>query len=193
MPLIRKDAQPAKPAATVAAAAADTRWAEARESRDVPQLAAALVTEADPRVREAILTSLVHVGNGAAVHAVLPQLRSDDASLRTAALDALCAMAPAVAEHLPSLLQDADPDVRLLICEVARHLPEPEATKLLCGVLDREDQANVCASAVEVLAEVGGAEALPALAACAARFADDPFLGFAIRAAVDRIGAQTRG
>ena len=45
-------------------------------------------------------------------------------------------------------------------------------------------------SAVEVLAEVGGAEALPALARCAERFRGTPFLEFSIKVAADRIRAQ---
>ena len=36
-------------------------------------------------------------------------------------------------------------------------------------------------------AEVGDPPAMPALAACAQRFRDSPFLGFAIRTATDRI------
>ena len=56
-------------------------------------------------------------------------------------------------------------------------------------ILATESQANVCAAAVEVLAEVGGPELLPALAECAARFPDDPFLAFAVQVASERIGS----
>lgn len=197
MPLIRKEPPGGPPAAEAAAKAAgdlrhgprDARWSAARGCGDVRLLAEALGTEDDAGVREAIFTSLVRIGGEAAVEAVLPHLRSDDAGVRTGALDALRAMAPATAAHLPGLLHDADPDVRLLICEVARNLPGPLASHLLCAVIETEREANVCAAAVEVLAEVGGPDALEPLRACAARFGDEPFLVFAIRAALERIGA----
>ena len=122
----------------------------------------------------------------------MPCLRSDDASLRTGALDALRAMPRrAVAPHLPRLLADPDADVRLLSCELVRDLPAERGQRGCCAICStRETETNVCAAAVEVLAEIGGPEALPALARCAERFADDPFLAFAIKVATDRIGAQ---
>jgi len=46
---------------------------------------------------------------------------------------------------------------------------------------------NVCAGAVDVLAEAGDASALPALGRCAARFPGEIFLGFAIRVATQRL------
>ena len=90
---------------------------------------------------------------------------------------------------MPRLLADPDSDVRLLSCELVRGLPEGEANRLLCDLLERETEKNVCAAAVEVLAEIGRPEALPALARCAERFAGDPFLAFGIKVATDRIGA----
>ena len=119
-----------------------------------------------------------------------PDLRSDDSQLRAAALDALRAMPAATRDHLPQLLHDADPDVRLLACDLVRGQPAAEAGRLLGEVLARDSEANVCAAAVEVLAETGGPGLLPLLAQCAARFPDDPFLAFAIRVAGERLGAQ---
>lgn len=146
--------------------------------------------EHEPRVREAILTSLARIGTPECAEAVLPSLRSDDSQLRTASLDALRAMPPATGVHLPRLLRDADADVRLLACDLVRSQPAAQAGSLLGEVLSHESEANVCAAAVEVLAETGGPELLPLLAQCAARFPDDPFLAFAIRAAGERLGGQ---
>jgi hypothetical protein len=172
----------------------DERWAAARAAANVDggakALAAALQTENDARVREAIFTSLARIGTPESANQLLPLLRSDDAQLRTGALDALRLMPEALRELLPTLLQDRDSDVRLLSCELARTLPGETATALLCGLLAGEQQVNVCAAAVEVLAEVGNASALPMLAECGRRFADAPFLGFAIKIAADRIKSQ---
>ena len=65
-----------------------------------------------------------------------------------------------------------------------------EASRLLGELIERELNANVCAAAIEVLAETGTAASLPILEQCAIRFSDEPFLAFAIRTARDRIGSR---
>jgi HEAT repeat protein len=202
MPLIRKaDDRPPPSAPTLEEAAAllaggdaDARWHGARALGGIAggarTLAAALGRETDPRVREAIFTSLVRIGDDGCIDAMVRALRSDDANLRSGALDALRATPGAAGARLPALLADADPDVRLLACELGRDLPSDEATRLLSALLDREAEANVCAAAVDVLAEIGDAQALPALGRCGARFGDQPFLRFAIDAAARRIGSE---
>jgi HEAT repeat protein len=202
MPLIRKDAQGAAPdqAPDVLKAlndpSPDLRWAAARtlatQPGGVAALGAALPEEVDPRVRETILTALARSGSPDAIDAMLPCLRSDDAGLRTGVLDALVAIPAQVEARLATLLADPDPDVRLLSCELARALPAAVASALLAALIDRDAEINVCAAAVEVLAEVGLPSALPALERCAKRFPTEPFVAFAIRIAAQRIGTQRR-
>jgi HEAT repeat protein len=72
-------------------------------------------------------------------------------------------MPAAVKPRVRQLLHDPDPDVRLLACDLARALPSADANSLLCELLESEDSANVCGVAVDVLAEAGTAECLPAL------------------------------
>ncbi|HEX4367783.1 MAG TPA: HEAT repeat domain-containing protein [Rhodopila sp.] len=202
MPLVRRDtaAVPASETddrdhlALLAGGSVDERWSAARSAATLPggveALGAALRIETDARVRTAIFTSLAHVASPACVDAVLPWLRVDDADLRTGALDALRAMPGAVLPRLPGLLEDADTDVRILSCEIARCLAPAEATRLLCDLLDREADANVCAAAVDVLAEIGQVGAEPALRRCAERFPDETFIGFAVKVALRRVGIQ---
>lgn len=204
MPLVRKGGDsPVRSAGGGEAAAdkllsgtSDERWAAARALSGHPEavtaLGGALGSETDPRVREAILTGLARVGTPESAAVVAPLIRSDDAAVRTGAIDALRAMPRALSAHLDGLLSDPDADVRLLACDLARELPAPEATRLLADLLARETEANVCAAAVEVLADCGTAEALPALAVCAERCAGAPFLVFSLKVAGDRIRAQTR-
>jgi HEAT repeat protein len=202
MPLIRREA-PKAPAAPIDWAkladalengSDDERWTAARSAGESAEglsiLKDALSREATPRIREAIFTSLARIRTPESAEAVLPYLASDDANLRAGALDALRAMPAATAFHLARVLGDNDPDVRLLACELARNQPSEDASRLLGGLLATESQANVCAAAVEVIAEVGGPELLPVLAECAARFPDDPFLAFAVQVASERIGSQ---
>jgi HEAT repeat protein len=173
----------------------DDRWAAARAAADCPDAAQALgdavARERNPRVREAIFTSLSRIGTAESIEALLPLLRSDDSALRTGALDALRAMKSLVQPYVAQLIHDQDSDVRLLACELVRVLPGEDASGLLCALLDSEREANVCASAIEVLAEVGGPDALPALARCEERFSTTPFLVFSIRITADRIRSQS--
>ena len=121
----------------------------------------------------------------------MPLLGSDDASLRTGAVDALRAMPEVVSEHLPKLLSDPDSDVRIQSCEIARGLPSDEASRILCVLLTQETEPNVCTAAIDVLTEVGTADAVPALKKCAERFTGMPFMAFAIQVATDRILSQS--
>jgi hypothetical protein len=201
MPLIRKPPDKAAPSgqpddlsAGLSSASADIRWMAARDAagrRDsVPDLAAALARESDARVRGAIFTALTRIATPQSAAAALLYIRSDDAGLRTGALDALRAMPELTKLHLAQLLADPDNDVRLLACDLARVMTGSEAPQLLSSLLERETHANVCAAAVEALAEIGDASTVPSLTRCAARFPNDPFLLFAIQAASDQLSRQ---
>jgi len=107
-------------------------------------------------------------------------------------LDALRAMPAVAAEHLSQLLDDSDPDVRLLACEIARALPTGDASRVLGELIEKETNSNVCSAAIEILAETGDVASLPILARCAARFPNDPFLTFAVKTASGRIGSSER-
>lgn len=197
MPLVRGNKGPASDSGSAThrtaldSPEAQSRWTAARglsgDIDAVPALAAALGRERVPRVREAIMTALMRVGNRASVEALLPYLRSQDAALRAAAIEALQALPEAIAPFMASLLSDSDFDVRLLATELARNMNAPEATRLLCGLIEREQHPNVCAAAIDVLTEVGTPEAVPSLQKCAVRFAETPFLPFAISVAIARV------
>ena len=196
MPLIRSTPNSTPPideptGVNLRSPSADSRWAAARAAEDNPDsvaaLAEALGCETDMRVREAIFTALARIGTPECVDAVLPYLRSDDASLRTAAIDVLRVVPKSTGARLVELFADPDSDVRLLSCELARSVDGTEAQRLLISLIETDKEPNVCAAAIEVLSEIGDAAALPPLARCQARFPDDPFIAFAVRAASDRL------
>jgi HEAT repeat protein len=181
--------------AALGSADAESRWAAARalagRSDEVPVLAAALAAETVPRVREAIMTALMRIGDDASVKIIVPYLRSQDAGLRAAAVDTLQSLPEAIAPLIRTLFGDSDSDVRLLATELTRNMEAREATRLLCDLIEHEQHPNVCAAAIDVLAEVGTSDALPVLERCAVRFAATPFLPFAVSVAIARItGAQ---
>lgn len=203
MPLVRKPSEQPRPddpsVVDLAAALADPdptkRWAAVRaaggRAESVPILANALSHETEAQVREAIFTALTRIGSSDSVFVILPHLRSDDASLRTGAMDALGAAPDVIRKHLPHLLRDPDPDVRILACDLARIANDRDALALLCELLENDPEANVCGAAVDVLAEIGNANVVDALNACAARFPADPFLSFAVRTTLVRLSEQS--
>jgi HEAT repeat protein len=88
---------------------------------------------------------------------------------------------------MASLFGDADTDVRILATELARNMPAEDATRVLCGLLEHEQHPNVCAAAIDVLAEVGTRDAIPFLQACAKRFSCTPFVPYAASIVIARI------
>lgn len=202
MPFVKREMPTSTPAAPVAddvtaqiAALADRdadrRWGAARalggRAEAVPALASALQTEPTSRVREAIMTALMRVGDEASVKVLLPYLRAQDAGHRAAAIEALGSLPEAIEPFMAALFRDPASDVRILATELVRNMPAAEATRLLCGLLVSEQHANVCASAIDVLAEVGTRDAIPVLEMCGRRFGAVPFLPFAVSAAIAQI------
>jgi HEAT repeat protein len=152
-------------------------------------LAARLEVEPEPSVREALFGSLVDIGGALAANLVAPLLRSADAGLRGGAIVALKDLADDAAPVLDALLGDPDPDVRILAIEVTRAWPSALALPRLRRVIEHDPHVNVCGAAVDVATEVGTDELVAALVGLRARFANEPFLLFAVDIACSRIDA----
>lgn len=170
--------------------AQERRWA-ARDLVVHPEAVSALgdhlARETESQVREAIFTTIAALSSAQSVQALLPMLRSEDAQLRNGAIEALTQMPQAVGPCMQALLDDPDPDVRIFTVNLLGDLKHPDINTWLIKVLTRDEHINVVAAAVEVVAEVGTPEAVPALQAAVQRFAQDPFLGFAADVAIERI------
>ncbi|GIF18398.1 HEAT repeat protein [Actinoplanes tereljensis] len=137
-----------------------------------------------PAVRDAMLTTLaVHdtdrVAAGLAVH-----LASDDAGLRTAAAEALATMPISVPALVPRLLEDPDPDVRVMTAIVLADLPHPESLTWLAVLIKDDPHPNVVATAIDALLPSLGPEHRELLEGAVRRFPDDPFLRFTVEAAL---------
>ena len=178
MPLVRRDPPP--PTISATASTPDRQ-------RDADDLGFDLGTEKDPRARETLLATLVAIADPSAAVALARHLRSEDAGLRNACIEALQSMPAAAGSVLPGLLSDPDPDVRILATEIVRTQPTGPANGWLAGLLDVETHPNVCGAAVEVLAEVGTPDAIPALLAARTRFASEAFLPLAIDTVLARL------
>ena len=166
------------------------RWA-ARDLTDCPDASSALASrlqrEDDEAVREIILTTLTSLGDEVAVAGLVECLRSEEASLRNEAIEAMKQLPDEVAPIMLGLLADADPDVRIFAVNLLESLRHPEVESWLITVIESDPQLNVCATAVDLLGEVGSAAAREPLLRLKARYADEPYIQFATDLALKRI------
>jgi hypothetical protein len=88
---------------------------------------------------------------------------------------------------LQELLADDDSDVRIFAVNILAALRHTNAPAWLAEVVRSDPHVNVCAAAVDGLAEVGGPEALADLEDLRDRFSGNAFMEFAIDAAMRRI------
>lgn len=170
------------------------RWAarDLAQHADHPEaveaVCARLAAETEPSVRSVLFSSAARLGGGTVVAALLPLLRSEDAGLRNGAIEVLAGLPGAVAPHVERLLNDADSDVRIFTVNLLGDLQHASVPQWLAQVLMHDPAVNVVGAALEVLAEVGAPESLPALRIAARRFGDDAYIGFAVELAIERIG-----
>jgi HEAT repeat protein len=168
------------------------RWA-ARDLIDCPTASAALVKrlqhEDDESVREVILSTLTALGDEVAVAGLVVCLRSEDVSLRNEAIEAMKQLPAEVAPIMRGLLADANPDVRIFAVNILESLRHPEVESWLITVIEGDSQLNVCATAVDLLGEVGSVAAHEPLLRLKAHYADEPYIQFATDLALKRIAA----
>ncbi len=166
------------------------RWA-ARDLADCPGSSAALIQqlqrEEDSSVREIILTTLTHLGDEDAVAGLVDCLHSEDASLRNEAIEAMKLLPDEVAPIMGQLLKDPDPDVRIFAVNVLESLRHEQVEEWLNDVIEHDAHVNVCATAVDLLGEVGTSYSWNALKNLKARFPDEPYIHFATDLALKRI------
>jgi HEAT repeat protein len=153
--------------------------------------AAALVSrlkrEENTAVREAILNALVRMRDPSAVSGLAACLRSEDAALRNDVIEAFRQLGDEVAPILRSLLGDPDPDVRIFAVNILDSERHPDAERWLIEVIERDAHVNVCATAVDLLCEVGTEAAIDPLLQLKARFIREPYIQFAADLALKRI------
>lgn len=166
------------------------RWS-ARDLTECPDASARLVEllqrETDASVREAMLTTLTYLGDAVAVEGLVECLRSEDAALRNEAIEAMKELPEEVGAIMDGLLEDPDPDVRIFAVNVLESLRHLKVEVWLAKVIDRDTHINVCAAAVDLLGEVGTSASKDALERLKLRFADEPYICFAVDLALKRI------
>ena len=154
-------------------------------------LIAQLDQETHASVIEALIGALAHQADEAAVLALIDCIRSEDASLRNDAIEALKSAGAAQPHLIQQALNDSDSDVRILAVGILETLRHPEVELWLIELLEQETHVNVCACAIDVLCEVGSARALDVLELCRERFAEHDYLVFSLELALKRLQAES--
>jgi HEAT repeat protein len=170
------------------------RRAAARDLTAYPSaakpLCARLPDEPELSVRESILSTLMRLASADVVEGLIPYLASEDVWLRNAVIEALPKMPDACRPALTRDLSHPDADVRIFAVTTLAHLGDEGSLSQLVLVLADEPEVNVCAAAIEAVAERGTGAAIPALDAVAARFEGEPFIAFATELAISRIRSR---
>jgi len=151
-----------------------------------PEAIDALLTpvgvEPDPAARQATLTALAQVDTPETALSLIPFLRGEDAALRGAVLATIGAMPTAVAQVAPLLIDDDDPDVRILTARLLVELDRPQVGGWLESMLAADDHPNVVAAALDAFLPLAEGRHVPLLRSVLDRFPGDPFIRFTIGA-----------
>ncbi|WP_370292889.1 HEAT repeat domain-containing protein [Thalassolituus sp.] len=173
--------------------ASSRRWA-ARDIVNCPgathMLLDQLNNEEEPSVRQVILSSLTQLGDPEAVEGLVNCLRSEDASLRNEAIEAMKQLPEEVAPIMATLLNDPDPDVRIFAVNILESLCHDDVEQWLVSVIRDDEHVNVCATAVDLLGEVGSEISIEALTGLKDRFTEEPYIQFAADLAMKRISGD---
>jgi HEAT repeat protein len=146
-----------------------------------------LKREENTAVREAILNSLLRLHDPSIGNSLVDCLRSEDAALRNDVIEAFKQLGDEVSPILRSLLDDPDPDVRIFVINILNSEHYPDVEQWLIKVIEQDAHVNVCATAVDLLCEVGTEPAIDPLLRLKARFVHETYIQFAADLALKRI------
>jgi HEAT repeat protein len=130
---------------------------------------------------------LVHLRDPSIASGLADCLRSEDAALRNDVIQAFNQLGEDAAPMLRSLLADPDPDVRIFVVNILQSRHHSDVEQWLIKVIERDAHVNVCATAVDLLCEVGTEAAIDPLVSLKARFASETYIQFAANLALKRI------
>lgn len=165
----------------------DAALSLAGDADSLNALLAQLAVETDASVQSALFDAMAEIGGPRVASALVGLLSGENTEHRNRAVTLLQQMSEVVGGMMPTLLQDPDPDTRIMSLDVLRLLPHADAPVWLRDVLLRESHVNVVGVALDRLTDLGGTEHLNALHTVRARFADEPFITFAADLAIQRI------
>lgn len=85
------------------------------------------------------------------------------------------------------MLEDPDPDVRIFAINVMDSIDLPEIEEWLLNLIDREQNVNVCAVALEVLCNIGTDKSRGSIERLKEKFKDEPYIQYVADIALKNI------
>jgi HEAT repeat protein len=156
-----------------------------KQERSCAELTACL-EDSDPQTRRQAAREMLHFPDVSG--ALVSRLRREqDAALRNEVIEAIGLLSGDVSATLRTLLADSDPDVRIFAVNILDSRRQPDVESWLIEVIEKDVHLNVCATAVDLLCEVGTEAALEPLLRLKVRFVSEVFIQFAANRAIKRI------
>jgi HEAT repeat protein len=159
----------------------------AARAGEVDLLVRTLKSEGASFVREAILTSLARRADARAIAALAELIGDEDPRLRNDVIETLSYMGEEVIDCLAPMLDSEDHNIRIYVLTVLSMIKNPRAALIALKTAQCDDNVNVCAAALEVVAASGSPDLIRALRSIPSRFPNQPYLAFAVRAALSQI------
>lgn len=158
---------------------------------DFPESADALITalydEPQTEVREAILSTLIRIGDTNSIPALVEFLGSQKIGLRNEVFEVLKARPEVSVAIIDELLLEKDPDIRIYAVNLMEIIRDPGLEARLIDVLESDSHVNVCATALNLLCEVATKASLNVLEDVKSRFANEPYICFTADLTIGRI------
>lgn len=160
---------------------------EATGERVVKALAKQLEVETSRVVQEAIVSSLIKIGNKYVAESAAEFLKSDDAYIRNAGVEILSVIGDSAFEVLEKMIKYPDKDVRQLAVNAVGESNLKKSPMLLRKVIEEDEEENVVAAAIEYLGEIGSsAEDREVIMKASNRFTS-PFFGYIVKVALKKL------
>jgi HEAT repeat protein len=94
-----------------------------------------------------------------AVAGLIECLRSEDVGLRNESIEVMKHLPDEVSPIIQNLLVDKNVDVRIFAVNILESLRHPDVEAWLIEVIEHDQNVNVCATALDLLVEVGSKDA----------------------------------
>ncbi|MGB9813626.1 MAG: HEAT repeat domain-containing protein [Thermovenabulum sp.] len=160
---------------------------EATGERVVKALAKQLEVETSRVVQEAIVSSLIKIGDKYVAESAAEFLKSDDAYIRNAGVEILSVIGDSALEVLEKMIKYPDKDVRQLAVNAVGESNLKKSPMLLRKVIEEDEEENVVAAAIEYLGEIGSSEEDRKVIMQAASRFSSPFFDYTVKIALKKL------
>jgi len=160
----------------------------------VDALVHALQFDSSRSVQEAACASLIQIDNDQVVRCAARLLAEEDAYVRNAASDILAEAKNVPDDIFAEMLRSNDPDVRIFAAVTIDNRRVRTLLPMLVKLLEEDTEVNVVSAAINALGNLGcrdmrddGTSDVDALLTASRRFPNEPFITFAVNAAIAQI------